>query len=179
MAIAALFFLAFAFFAVGQASVTRNGAQTAADAAALAAAREARDGSQAAFLAALKAGDLDKLGQLLQGSGMKNADGCGAAQAYADENHADLGPCDLVADPVGYSVQVKTQGTVGSSVVDGTENLHAQATATAVVEARCVLDGTDGKAVKFICAGRPVTIDPTANDFRLDLSTFYSVHLAS
>ena len=38
-----LLFLAFAYFAVGQAAVNRNGAQTAADAAALAAAQEARD----------------------------------------------------------------------------------------------------------------------------------------
>lgn len=42
--VAGLLFLAFAYFAVGQAAVNRNGAQTAADAAALAAAQETRDG---------------------------------------------------------------------------------------------------------------------------------------
>lgn len=65
VAVAALFFLAFAFFAVGQASSVRNSAQTAADAAALAAARETRDGIRDEFLDALKAGDLDKLTDLL------------------------------------------------------------------------------------------------------------------
>ncbi|MEK8144688.1 pilus assembly protein TadG-related protein [Streptomyces sp. M10(2022)] len=49
-----LLFLAFAFFAVGQASATRNGAQGAADAAALAAAQDARDGMRLPFLAALE-----------------------------------------------------------------------------------------------------------------------------
>lgn len=41
--VAGLLFLAFAFFAVGKASATRNEAQGAADAAALAAAQDARD----------------------------------------------------------------------------------------------------------------------------------------
>lgn len=51
--VAGLLFLAFAFFAVGKASVTRNGAQGAADAAALAAAQQARDEIGPAFLGVL------------------------------------------------------------------------------------------------------------------------------
>lgn len=41
--VAGLLFLAFAYLAVGQAAVNRGGAQTAADAAALAAAQDTRD----------------------------------------------------------------------------------------------------------------------------------------
>lgn len=179
VAIAALFFLAFAYFAVGQAAVARNTTQTAADAAALAAARDTRDGVQDDFLAALKAGDVDKLRQLLAGQGMDGAGACAAAVQYADLNHADVGPCTSSGSPPAWTVSVTDQRTVGRSVVKGTETLRATAHATAVVDARCTVLGPDGTGVRFSCDDQDVSVDATAGDFILDLSLFYSVHLTS
>jgi hypothetical protein len=209
---AALFFLAFAFFAVGQAGVVRNTAQTAADAAALAAVRADRDAVRDDFLAALTSGDLVELGHLLDDLGTHDREACTAAAEYAAENDAgvDAGGCNEVSGPPGYTVSVTSLGTVGTSVVDGTENTHAHATATAVIEPRCTLSdhggadaggnggadgggngggngGADGGAIggagdaapiTFACHDGDVTIDPTASDFVLDLSTFYTVHLS-
>jgi Flp pilus assembly protein TadG len=174
----ALFFLAFAFFAVGQAAVTRNSAQTAADSAALAAARERRDEVKADFLTALTAGDPDALGRLLSTVGTADrSKPCTGASTYAADNDAVVTRCDVLTDAVGYVVDVTTRGTVGTSVVDGTENRHATATATAVVEPRCAFHANRAARVQFICDHREVTIDPTAGTFRLDLATFYTVHL--
>ncbi len=174
---AALLFLAFAYFAVGQASVARNDAQTAADASALAAARQQRDDAYDAFLAALLAGDDDALGDLLShvtGPG----DPCQAARSYAQQNSADVvGNCRPVDDPPGYTVDIVSKKTVGKSVVKGSENLHAKASATAVVEPRCHVDGKHGHLLDFSCNGGPVSVDPTASGFELHLSDFYSVHL--
>ncbi|MCM2421322.1 pilus assembly protein TadG-related protein [Streptomyces sp. RKAG293] len=175
---AALFFLAFAFFAVGQASAKRNSAQTAADAAALAAARETRDEIKDPFLAALTAGDLVELGQLLGGVGMDGAGACPAASALASENDARTTSCVPAEGLPGSRVTVVTNGTVGESVIDGTENIRAKADATAVVEARCVLNGKDGKAVRFKCNGEDLSVDVTENGFVLDLSMFFTVHLS-
>lgn len=181
VAMAALFFLAFAYFAVGQAAVTRNGAQTAADAAALAAAREYRDEARDAFLHALLTGDLNALGKLLTDPGHDQGQACAAAQTYAAANKADVraGGCTPVSGPPGYTVDVISQGTVGSSVIDGTQDKHAEATATAVVQPRCVAKRREhGHSVGFACDGGVVVIDPTAPGFVLDLGDFFSVHLS-
>jgi hypothetical protein len=173
-----LLFLAFAYFAVGQAAVARNGAQTAADAAALGAARAARDSIHDDFLDALKSGDIPALTALLNGKGMDAVDGCAAAAAYAGDNKADRRICERVSDPVGYRVGVRTQGTVGKSVVKGTETQHAVAIATAVVQPRCTADAAEGTKVTFICDGENVSVDPTADGFQLNLAEFFSVHLS-
>lgn len=180
VAIAALFFLAFAYFAVAQATVVRGSAQTAADAAALAAAREYRDEVHDAFLHALLGGDLTALGTLLTDLGTDDGQACTAAQTYAADNKADVvsGGCVRVDGPPGYTVDVVSRDTVGSSVIDGTENKHARASATAVVQPRCTADRKDGHGVSFACNGGDLVVDPTARDFTLDLSDFYSVHLS-
>jgi len=178
VAVFALFFLAFAFFAVGQASVRRNSAQTAADAAALAAARQARDDVKDAFLAALTAGDLARLTGFLNGTGIAGPADCSAADTYAANNDADVTTCEHVYGPPGYAVAVRTRSTVGTSVVSGTENIKATSRATAVVEPRCTADSTQGTAVLFTCAGRQVTVDPTVNGFQLNLAEFFIVHLS-
>lgn len=177
MAVAALFFLAFAYFAVGQAASVRNTAQTAADASALAAAREVRDSVREAFLDALEAGDLDRLRDLLALNGMTSGNACGAAANYAGQNSAVVDECS-VGGPGGATVALHTSGTVGESVVPGTESMHARATATAVVESRCSVDDKDGDAITFICDGDEVPVDPTADDFDLNLAEFFSVHLS-
>lgn len=176
---AALFFLAFAYFAVGQAAVTRGSAQTAADAAALAAARADRDEVKDAFLAALTGGDLDVLGHLLGDAGTDDVAACAAAAAYAGDNNATVDTCRRAGfAPPGFTVSVTTRGTVGRSVIHGTEHKHAKATATAVVEPRCTLGHKHGHRIDFSCDGNPLTIDPTANGFTLDLSDFFRVHLS-
>lgn len=177
VAVASLFFLAFAFFAVGQASVTRNTAQTAADAAALAAARDIRDQTHDGFLEALKSGDLEKLKRYLNGSDLAEGS-CFAAGEYADKNRSTIDSCLRVNDPPGYTIGVRTQGTVGKSVVDGTENMHAKAEATAIIEPRCDVEGKGGDIVKFSCNGKEVNVDSTADGFSLDLSMFFTVHLS-
>lgn len=176
----ALFFLAFAFFAVGQATNTRSKAQTAADAAALAAARQNRDEVKSAFLQALDSGDSGLLGQLLNDAGTDDGAACQAARLYADDNRARVQDCERSGSGVGYTVSVTTEDSVGSSVIDGTESKHAKATATAVVEPRCSLGNhaKDGHTLRFTCDGGPMIIDPSAQGFTLDLSVFYSVRLS-
>jgi hypothetical protein len=157
--------------------VARNGTQTAADAAALAAAREQRDAVGNASLAALLAGDEDALRQLLAtvaGDGSP----CTAAENYAADNRAEVRSCTPAAGAVGWTVGVRSLGTVGKSVVQGTDEIHATAQATAVVEPRCTLGEMSGDVVDFDCDGGPLDIDPTETDFRLDLSDFYTVHLS-
>jgi Flp pilus assembly protein TadG len=180
VAMAALFFLAFAYFAVGQASVARNGAQTAADAAALAAARADRDAVQDEFLAALMSGDAAGLTALLGDLGSHAGPACSAASAYAEANRAEVtaGGCVAAAAGKGYTVTVKSRRSVGTSVVPDTEKMYAKATATAVVDSRCTFGSASGHDLKFSCKQGEVTLDPTSGDFRLDLSTFYTVHLS-
>jgi Flp pilus assembly protein TadG len=181
VSIAALFFLAFAYFAVGQAAVKRNGAQTAADAAALAAAREERDQGKDAFLAALSAGDLDAIGKLLGGD--SGGGGCAgdigsAASSLAGANDAEVTSCSVVAGPPGVTVSVRTLSAVGKSVIPATSTRHAVASATALIEPRCTIGGKQGHGIRFRCDGGPLTIDPTVNGFRLDLSQLYAIHLS-
>ncbi|MEU1369709.1 pilus assembly protein TadG-related protein [Streptomyces sp. NPDC005803] len=141
--VAGLLFLAFAFFAVGQASATRNGAQGAADAAALAAAQDARDDLEVQFLAALR--EPNGLSDFLENHRYFQA-GCGKAQQLASANRSHLHsgdslrlPCDwdegFLRDRV--TVSVETDYTVGSSVIPSTKTTHGTATATAVIEFRC------------------------------------------
>lgn len=132
--VAGLLFAAFAFFVVGQASVTRSDAQGAADAAALAGARETRDGALAGLdLVAWKPGDWEEFltGKLLTGNGA-----CAAAEDFAARNGAEA-QCQALIPRV--TVAVETERTVGNSVVPGTDGMHGTADATAVIEPLCVL----------------------------------------
>ncbi|MET9364903.1 pilus assembly protein TadG-related protein [Streptomyces sp. NPDC006632] len=153
--VAGLLFLAFAFFAVGQASATRNGAQGAADSAALAAAQRAREELGPKVVAALMApggmDDIFKDGAFIAPARIE-------AASFAARNRAELMPGGWEAGPGGlgqfkFTVKVQTQYTVGKSVIPGTENEHATASATAVLKFRCVLPPGGG-------AGRP-TAEPS------------------
>ncbi|MFF5564414.1 pilus assembly protein TadG-related protein [Streptomyces sp. NPDC012623] len=146
--VAGLLFLALAFFAVGQAGATRGSAQSAADAAALAAAQESRDLFREDLLTnLLKPGFLD---DVFNGNPIGTADGCAAAARFADENKADL---DNTADGRGcgrsnayhwgFSVNVITQKPMGSSILPGTETKYAKAQATAVVQPRCTFKAAE------------------------------------
>lgn len=194
MVVAGLLFLAFAYFAVGQASMKKNEAQTAADAAALAAAQDARDewSWPGAF-------DLDAWDDLLSGRDI-GAGSCSAGRWLASQNDARQVSCDADFWPeASYTVTVETNGTVGSSVIASTKTTKAEATARAVIEPRCRVEedmhpvpsptkneddddtdeGEDHKSYKVVCDDdEDFRIDPKNLDLLPDLADLFSVHLA-
>ncbi|MEV4336344.1 pilus assembly protein TadG-related protein [Streptomyces sp. NPDC049590] len=129
--VAGLLFLALAYLAVGQASVNRGGAQTAADAAALAAAQETRH--QLADLWRENLDDPARWAAIFEGAGA--GDSCWRADQLAARNDATA-TCVFDA-PLSYVVDARTNRSVGDSVVPGTENVHATAHARAVIEPLC------------------------------------------
>ncbi|MFE3657926.1 pilus assembly protein TadG-related protein [Streptomyces sp. NPDC059165] len=133
--VAGLLFLALAFFVVGQAGALRNGAQTAADAAALAAAKESRDVFEPLLLANA---DPVFLEATFNRGAVGTWAGCSAAGPMARQNNAELQGC---AGPDGsrwiFSVQVRSQKSVGDTVLPGTEARKAEAEAAAEVQSRC------------------------------------------
>lgn len=173
-----LLFAALVFFVVGRAGVTRSNAQGAADAAALAAAGAARDNTFSGLdLLSLTPADWAKLvgGDLLTGRGA-----CAKAAEFAALNDASA-ECEAAIPLV--SVAVTTNGTVGKSLVPGTEGVHGTASAKARIEPRCSLasapappsptstpdptsspspspSSTTGPgSVKFVCDGKPLALD--------------------
>ncbi|WP_437069763.1 pilus assembly protein TadG-related protein [Streptomyces cellulosae] len=129
-----LLFLAFAYLAVGQAAANRNGAQTAADAAALAAAQERRDQLSGAWVENLL--DPEKWQDIFDGMADGLTPSCWRAEQLAAGNDATVLNCH--ADGLlSYTVEVQTNKTVGDSIVPGTETKKSKATATAVIEPRC------------------------------------------
>ncbi|MFD0001934.1 pilus assembly protein TadG-related protein [Streptomyces sp. NPDC127178] len=134
--VAGLLFLAFAYLAVGQAAANRNGAQTAADAAALAAAQETRDQLAGDWLEVI--GDPTKWQDILDGD-TELVDGCWRAYELAAQNDAEVRGCGK-AEPLGYTVDVETNKSVGDSIVPGTEDVKSTASATAVIKPLCTFD---------------------------------------
>ncbi|MFJ8588999.1 pilus assembly protein TadG-related protein [Streptomyces sp. NPDC093595] len=193
-AVVGLLFLALVFFAFGQADVTRNSAQSAADAAALAAARESRDQFETGFLEnILVPGYLESVfdGVVL------GENGCSAAQYFAARNRAELigSGCQWAGGGRwGFTVHVQSQQSMGKSIIEGTENSKAEATATAVVEPRCTFnrndqddkpdDGGDEEEEKpvspgeFVCEGETWAIDPENLDLLPEVSDLFTVRLA-
>ncbi|WP_329380006.1 pilus assembly protein TadG-related protein [Streptomyces sp. NBC_01351] len=165
--VAGLLFAALAFFAVGQASIVRSDAQGAADAAALAAAGDARDHLVPGIdLLTLKPEDWKKV---LEGDLLYAGGACGAARDFAAKNDATA---DCFADPPRFRVEAKTTGTVGDSVVPGVSGRHGTGNATAVIEPRCQLGapvaepspspGGEEKpsSVEIKCKGGVIKFDP-------------------
>ncbi|MBM7437335.1 cell wall-associated NlpC family hydrolase [Streptomyces sp. HB132] len=197
MVVAGLLFLAFAYFAVGQASMKKNEAQTAADAAALAAATDARD-----QLSWPEVFDLDGWDDLLSGRGA-GSNSCEAADWLAAANDAHAIDCFAEDLPeTSYTVTVESNKPVGDSVIAVTKTTKAKATARAVIEPRCRIeedarpepspaeesedDGDTGqdeeqKAYKVVCDDADFDdfdIDPKHLDLLPDLADLFSVHLA-
>ncbi|MFC8232320.1 pilus assembly protein TadG-related protein [Streptomyces sp. NPDC058232] len=181
--VAGLLFLACAFFAVGKASATRNGAQGAADAAALAAAQDARDTLGPPFVAALMTPG--GLHEFLQDYMFTPAAPCMQAERFAASNRAVTTNC---YPTYGYlqdkmHVSIRTRYTVGDTVIPGTETKQATAHATAVIEFRCTykFKGDPGEPVAFRCDGRDgFSIDPTdfnQNAWAALSKAIFAVHL--
>ncbi|MEV7580617.1 pilus assembly protein TadG-related protein [Streptomyces erythrochromogenes] len=181
--VAGLLFAALAFFVVGQASTTRSDAQGAADAAALAAGRAARDDVLLGLdLVSLKPADWTKI---LEGKLFAVGGACGEASAFAAKNSATVTSCEPALPR--FTVSVETEGTVGESVIPGTEGMHGTATATALIKPKCRLGAVSTPAptptptatplptpsagggataeptpstVTFVCGGESVKLDP-------------------
>ncbi|GGR16592.1 pilus assembly protein TadG-related protein [Streptomyces netropsis] len=202
-AVAGLLFIALAFYAVGRAGATKNGAQTAADAAALAAAQSYRDQLGASFLHALRT-DAAWQGILLDGRLTDAVDVCGAAVKFAKSNGASVRDCAPADPSPSFTVAVESLKGVGKSVIPGTEGKKATATATAAVTPLCVPDAAPPKeepkpspskdkgdgdkggekpperppALFLDCDGKHVTIDPGHLDRLPDTAELFAVHLA-
>ncbi|MFF7051897.1 pilus assembly protein TadG-related protein [Streptomyces griseorubiginosus] len=178
--VAGLLFLAFAYLAVGQAAANRNGAQTAADAAALAAALDTRDKLTDKWVENIL--DPTKWQDIFDGVGV-DFDGCARADQLAAQNDATRLSCGSVSQPYpGYAVVVRTNKTVGDSIVPGVEGKQSIESATAVIEPLCEfkLPGEDADALpKLECDGDVEwTLDP---DDLTDLpgpEDLFDVHLA-
>ncbi|GAA2612335.1 hypothetical protein GCM10010425_00320 [Streptomyces spororaveus] len=174
--IAGLLFAALAFFVVGRAAITRSDAQGAADAAALAAGREARDAVLLDIdLAALKPADWERI---VDGKRFGGGLPCAAADTFAAKNDSKVTQCGSA--PPRFTVSVETNAAVGDSVIPGTGAQHGTATATALVQAKCFLSATstpsptptvpdEGSSpaptpspstVEFTCGGELVKLDP-------------------
>ncbi|MFD6336129.1 pilus assembly protein TadG-related protein [Streptomyces sp. NPDC060131] len=145
--VAGLLFLALALFAVGQAGAKHSGAQSAADAAALAAAQESRDD----FVSVNILGNLGNLlnpaflDDIFNGNPVGTNVGCQAAARFADRNEAvlvtdDEDGCRAMDDRWGFRVHVRTQKPMGATILPGIADKKAEASATAVVEPRCTFE---------------------------------------
>ncbi|MEI5525787.1 pilus assembly protein TadG-related protein [Streptomyces brasiliscabiei] len=183
---AILLFTALAFFVFAQAASARNGAQSAADAAALAAAQQARDDLVLDLGDAIEAGDNDWLDWLdLPGGGIPEDGADAAAAELAAQNNSTLqGGAQLteVNGAPGFRVGVVTDYTVGDSIIPGTEDMTAKAHAVAVIQPRCDFDVNTSPTdpVALDCDGVPVDIDPGNfdPDDLPDASVMFSVYLA-
>jgi hypothetical protein len=179
-----LLFLAFAYFAVGQAAVNRNGAQTAADAAALAAAQDTRDQLAGEWVKVVL--DPKKWNDILDGDAAV-LNGCGRAYQLAAQNDANVYEADggCLPQPLlpGYRVSVETNKSVGDSVIPGTESKHSKAHATAVIEPLCTFkppgEDTGGDVLpQLTCKDRTWDLNPTDLTDLPGPEDLFDVHLA-
>lgn len=184
MAVAGLLFVALAVFAVGMAGAARNGARSAADASALAAAQSYRDEVFAGFLRDLGTADAGR--RWLTGLGDPPRAACSEAARLAGSNDADDERCRITAGPgpaTSFEVTARTRKAVGTSVVPGTEDVHARATARAVLEPRCRPGPGDvphaGPFLLECDDGRELTVDPGHPDPLLDAKDLFAVRLAA
>ncbi|MGW0615306.1 pilus assembly protein TadG-related protein [Streptomyces sp. NPDC002788] len=176
-----LLFLAFAYFAVGQAAVNRNGAQTAADAAALAAAQDRRDQLADAWVKDLL--DPTKWQQIFDGNAEGLEPSCWRAHELAAHNDAQVKDNGCVQDgPLRFTVEVETNKSVGESIVPGTEERRANATASAVIEPLCEPpgEGGDGKVLSTLACegGKEWDLDADAPELVPKPEDLFDVHLA-
>lgn len=143
-----LLFLAFAYFAVGQAAFLRGGTQGAADAAALAAAQDARDQLISEVLQAID--EPEFIEEILSRRDFSVADSCGRSGYFAERNGATLESCSWGAGR--FTVAVESSDSVGQSVVPGTSEQRAVARAAAALQVDCTFVGAeDSEVLRFDC----------------------------
>ncbi|MFF5028393.1 pilus assembly protein TadG-related protein [Streptomyces collinus] len=174
--VAGLLFLALAYLAVGQAAVNRSGAQTAADAAALAAAQETRDRLTDRWLADLS--DPTKWQDIFAGKG--SGDDCWRAEQLAAENDATLLGC--TPGPLNYEVKVETNKPIGDSVVPGVADTKSTESARAVIKALCDLPGggaVDDALPQLKCGDKTWTVNPDDRAGLPGPGDLFDVHLAT
>ncbi|MEV0095997.1 pilus assembly protein TadG-related protein [Streptomyces sp. NPDC050738] len=181
--VGSLLFLAFAYFAFAQAAVARNGAQSAADASALAAAQDVRDELADGFINAL-GNPADATKWLLIELPLQGTGEAAAAQLAADNKATldGLAPTTVKGYPA-FRASITTNYTAGKSILPVTSESHAKAHAVAVIEPRCTLTSGDADDfIEFDCGGDqpPWKIDPKhLNDIALpEAKDLFSVHLA-
>ena len=181
--VAGLLFLAFAYVAVGQAAVNRGGAQTAADAAALAAAQDTRDQLAGKWVEDVL--DPTKWQEIFDGDVAGLVDSCGRADQLAGQNDAHVTGCGAPETGLlpGYTVAVRTDKSVGESIVPGTENKYSNASATAVIEPLCTFqlpgqDAGDDVLPKLTCKDRDWDLDPNDLTGLPGPEDLFDVHLA-
>lgn len=135
-----MLFLAFVYFVVGQAAVTRNSAQTAADAAALAAAEDARSQLREGWLGVIL--DPGRWDGFVKGTMYDSTSACQHAAVFATKNDGVLagGDCTPLTEPQGFSVTVRTEEGVG---LPGTEARRGIASAKALIEPKCSFTAPD------------------------------------
>ncbi|MFF5535846.1 pilus assembly protein TadG-related protein [Streptomyces cinerochromogenes] len=181
--VAGLLFLAFAYLAVGQAAVNRSGAQTAADAAALAAAQSRRDYLAGEWLAAVT--DPTEWENVFDGKVDLNPT-CRRAEQLAAQNDGQVQACDD-SGPLEVTVQVKTNKRVGDSVVPGVKDIQSVQSATAVIEPLCTFDAPSRDAEdhaplpelpELTCDGTVWKPDPADPEGLPRPEDLFDVHLA-
>ncbi|MCX0245742.1 pilus assembly protein TadG-related protein [Streptomyces drozdowiczii] len=203
-AVTGLLFVALIFLAFGEADIQRNGAQSAADAAALAAAKESR-GLLAPDLEAHLT-DPDYLDSVFNAAFVGvTGDACGKAADFAARNRASEVRCRPLADGRwGYEVSLRSDKGMSTNVIPGSAGKKATAVAVAVVEPRCTFipdpgsdpdedpspdpsptpdpdapDTPDKPIGKVRCdGGLEWGIDPEGTEPMPDMADFFSVHLA-
>jgi hypothetical protein len=177
-----LLLLAFAYLAVGQAAANRNSAQTAADAAALAAALDTRDKLTDEWVENIL--DPTKWRDIFEGGGVAFG-GCAQANQLAAQNDATV-LCTPRPDlsPPAYEVEATPNQSVGDSIVPGTEGMQSTERATAVIERRCEFElpgaGADPAMLpKLTCEGDVEwTLDPEDLTDLPKPEDLFDVHLA-
>ncbi|MGV9252176.1 pilus assembly protein TadG-related protein [Streptomyces sp. NPDC003697] len=175
-----LLFLAFAYLAVGQAAANRNGAQTAADAAALAAAQDTRGQLAGDWLKDVL--DPAKWQDIFDGRVQLTGDSCRRAHELAGRNAAQVESCGADG-PLRYTVDVRTDKSVGDSIVPGTESRHSRASATAVIEPLCTfelhaVDAEENTLPSLSCRDRSWPLDPQNLGDVPGPEDLFDVHLA-
>lgn len=173
--VSGLLLIALIFFVFAQAAFTRSGGQSAADAAALAAAKEGRERLYDRFLDAIDGdGDLE---EILAGEGYRTGAACDAAAELAARNSADVTSCADTGARAGYRVAVRTRDSVGESVIPGTENQTAQASATAVITGLCRVDSEDEDRIELYCDEERWDFDPGDDTQLPESRDLFKIHL--
>lgn len=179
-AVVGLLFLALIFFAFGEADVRRNGAQSAADAAALAAAQESRSLEEVDLRAHIM--DRVYLSILFNGPFPGTHSGCMKASWFARQNDATSVRCDRLPGRWGFSVDVRSNKGMSANLVPGTEGKRAKATSVAVVESRCKFipnpDLTSPSPGTLACDSKVWVINPKDMALLPDMTDLFTVRLA-